>query len=129
MVRERRSEGGASLVEVIRFLVPHDLVGLAIGREGSNVNEARRIQGIISIEYNDDDSMFEIKGEVGIHYDTCGCSMIPHRPRKLSARLEVNSSIPRTPCSSLGGWQVGVCIVCVYSGGWLAGGRVCVVCV
>ena len=93
--------------------MPHDLVGLAIGREGSNVNEARRIQGIISIEYNDDDSMFEIKGEVGIHYDTCGCSMIPHRPRKLSARLEVNSSIPRTPCSSLGGWQVGVC---VYSG-------------
>ena len=75
-MRERRSEGGASLVEVIRFLVPHDLVGLAIGREGSNVNEARRIQGIISIEYNDDDSMFEIKGEVGIHYDTCGYGIV-----------------------------------------------------
>lgn len=59
-------------------MVPQDLVGLAIGREGVNVNAARRIPGIVSIEYNDYSSMFEIKGEVCymtiiylLHNDTC----------------------------------------------------------
>lgn len=67
-VREPHSEGVSGLVEV-RFLVPQDLVGLAIGREGVNVNAARRIPGIVSIEYNDYNSMFEIKGEVRILRD------------------------------------------------------------
>ena len=53
----------------VRFHVPSDLVGLAIGREGANVNEARRFDGIISIEFEDYSSMFSVKGEVGCHND------------------------------------------------------------
>ena len=48
----------------IRFHVPQDLVGLAIGREGNNVNEARRMGGVLSIEYDDYSTMFIVKGEV-----------------------------------------------------------------
>ena len=52
-----------------RFHVPQDLVGLAIGRDGNNVNEARRMGGIISIEYDDYSHMFIVKGEVSV----CEC--------------------------------------------------------
>ncbi len=113
MVRERRSEGGASLVEVIRFIVPQDLVGLAIGREGSNVNEARRIQGVISIEYNDDDSMFEIKGEVSTH----SSSIVMHElSQTKEAVLKARDQIEYSKDTML-----------IPRG--LAGGRLCVVCI
>ncbi len=76
MVQESQSsDGGSGLVE-LRFHVPQDLVGLAIGREGVNVNAARRIPGIVTIEYDDYSSMFEIKGEVccyltvSVYYNT-----------------------------------------------------------
>ena len=49
----------------IRFHIPDDLVGMAIGREGANVNEARRIPGVTSVEFDDYSSTFCIKGEVG----------------------------------------------------------------
>ena len=50
----------------IRFHVPTDLVGMAIGREGANVNEARKINGISSVEFDDYSSMFSVKGEVRV---------------------------------------------------------------
>lgn len=59
--QQRQIEPG---VYEIRFHVPQDLVGLAIGRDGNNVNEARRLHGIISIEYDDYSTMFIVKGEV-----------------------------------------------------------------
>lgn len=61
IMRERQAEQRGA-VEV-RFFVAQELVGLAIGREGVNVNEARRFDGIISIEFDDPSSMFRVKGE------------------------------------------------------------------
>ncbi len=39
---------------------------MAIGREGANVNEARRLSGVISVDFDDYSSMFSVKGEVGV---------------------------------------------------------------
>ena len=44
--------------------VAADLVGLAIGREGNNVNEVRKLDGILSVEFEDDQQMFRIKAKV-----------------------------------------------------------------
>ena len=60
--QQRQIEPG---VYEVRFHVPQDLVGLAIGRDGNNVNEVRRMDGIISVEYDDYSTMFSVKGEVG----------------------------------------------------------------
>jgi len=46
-----------------RFYVPGDLVGLAIGKEGSNVNDVRRMDGIVSVEFEDYSSMFRVRAE------------------------------------------------------------------
>ena len=57
-----------------RFHVPQDLVGLAIGRDGNNVNEARRLTGVLSIEYDDYSHRFIVKGEVsGVYVSECVC--------------------------------------------------------
>ena len=57
-----------------RFHVPQDLVGLAIGRDGNNVNEARRLTGVLSIEYDDYRHWFIVKGEVsGERVCVCVC--------------------------------------------------------
>lgn len=53
----------SGLVEV-QFHVPQDLVGLAIGRLGSNINSAREIPGVRSIDIDDYTSTFFIRGEV-----------------------------------------------------------------
>jgi len=66
----------------IRFHIPEDLVGMAIGREGANVNEARRIPGVTSVEFDDYSSMFSVKGDVRLYYlllpvmhvSCCACS-------------------------------------------------------
>ena len=58
--------GGGDKMKEICFHVPTDLVGMAIGREGANVNEARRIRGVKTIEFDDYSSMFSIKGEVSV---------------------------------------------------------------
>ena len=49
----------------IRFLVPGSLVGLAIGKDGGNVNEVRRMDGIINVEFDDNTSMFRVRAKVG----------------------------------------------------------------
>ena len=59
--QQRQIEPG---VYEVRFHVPQDLVGLAIGRDGNNVNEVRRMDDIISVEYDDYSTMFIVKGEV-----------------------------------------------------------------
>ena len=56
----RQMEPG--LVE-IRFHMPQELVGLAIGRLGSNINSAREIPGVRSIDIDDSTSTFYIRGE------------------------------------------------------------------
>lgn len=63
-MRESRTEHSG--VMEVQFYVPQELVGLAIGKEGSNVNEARRLDGIHSIEFDDYSSMFRVRGEVRV---------------------------------------------------------------
>ena len=48
----------------VRFHVPQDLVGLAIGKSGNNINSAREVPGIQSIDIDDYTSTFIIRGEV-----------------------------------------------------------------
>lgn len=44
--------------------VASDLVGLAIGRDGHNVNEVRKLDGIMSVEFEDYNQMFRVKAKV-----------------------------------------------------------------
>lgn len=57
-------QGVESGLKEVRFHIPADLVGMAIGRDGANVNEARRIPGVSSVEFDDYSSMFSVKGNV-----------------------------------------------------------------
>jgi len=45
------------------FPVSKDLIGLAIGAHGVNIQEARKIKGINSIEIDEQNSKFVISGE------------------------------------------------------------------
>lgn len=44
------------------FVVPEALMGLAIGTHGSNISQARRIQGIISVDLEEESGTFRING-------------------------------------------------------------------
>ena len=39
-------------------------MGLAIGREGHNVNEVRKLDGILSVEFEDYNQMFRVRAKV-----------------------------------------------------------------
>ena len=47
------------------FTVPAELMGLAIGGHGANIQAARKLPGILSIEVENNN--FWISGEVGSH--------------------------------------------------------------
>ena len=47
-----------------RFTIPHECIGYAMGKQGWNVNQARKIDGVISIEFDDYRCMFIVKSEV-----------------------------------------------------------------
>ena len=49
-----------------QIYIPSDLVGLAIGREGSNVNEVRKLEGIVSVEFDDYSQMFKVRAKVSV---------------------------------------------------------------
>ena len=47
-----------------QLTLPEDLVGLAIGAQGANIQAARRIPGILSVEVDEPACTFNILGEV-----------------------------------------------------------------
>lgn len=47
-----------------QLTLPEDLVGLAIGAQGANIQAARRIPGVLSVEVDEAACTFNILGEV-----------------------------------------------------------------
>lgn len=49
-----------------KFHIYPECIGFAMGRQGWNVNQARQIPGIISIDFDDYGSTFTVRAEVSV---------------------------------------------------------------
>ena len=79
--------------------LPEDLVGLAIGAQGANIQAARRIPGILSVEVDEPNCTFHIVGENQVCVTEA---------RKLLEFAEETVHVPRT---YVGKWHKNMVVI------------------